>query len=117
MPKSRLARFPVGNKLSSIWPAPTCTDGCLRIRRAFSITIIQSNLLKITFVPKMPFSFSFRFYGLDQLNDEELTAFLSTIVNNCLTELCASFCIVPDEVARIHLPAEHSANFCHLLRK
>jgi hypothetical protein len=40
----------------------------------------------------------FSYYGLEQLNDTELTAFLTTIVDNCLSELCASFCVCPDQV-------------------
>uniref|UniRef100_A0A1I8BS09 Activating signal cointegrator 1 complex subunit 3 n=1 Tax=Meloidogyne hapla TaxID=6305 RepID=A0A1I8BS09_MELHA len=36
------------------------------------------------------------YYGIEQLNSKELTTFLSTTVDDCLVELCASFCILPD---------------------
>lgn len=38
------------------------------------------------------------YYGLEQLDNEELTAFLSTIVDNCLAELSTSFCVILDQV-------------------
>ncbi|KAL3084609.1 hypothetical protein niasHT_035608 [Heterodera trifolii] len=37
------------------------------------------------------------YYGLEALNDGELTNFLSTIVEQCLAELCQSGCVVLDE--------------------
>ncbi|CAK5112329.1 unnamed protein product [Meloidogyne enterolobii] len=36
------------------------------------------------------------YYGIEQLNNKELTTFLSTTVDSCLVELCASYCILPD---------------------
>uniref|UniRef100_A0A914KRM4 Activating signal cointegrator 1 complex subunit 3 n=1 Tax=Meloidogyne incognita TaxID=6306 RepID=A0A914KRM4_MELIC len=38
------------------------------------------------------------YYGIEQLNNKELTTFLSTTVDSCLVELCASYCILPDLV-------------------
>uniref|UniRef100_A0A183BX03 Activating signal cointegrator 1 complex subunit 3 n=1 Tax=Globodera pallida TaxID=36090 RepID=A0A183BX03_GLOPA len=37
------------------------------------------------------------YYGLEQLNDKELTTFLSTTVDQCLGELSLSGCVVLDE--------------------
>lgn len=91
MPRLHRALFQTDKTLSTIWAAPTFIDVCSQIQSKQLFVFNRSNLC------------NFSYYDIEEFNDQTLINFLTKIVDDCLSELSRSNCIMQDEVSHWHV--------------